>query len=67
MEIDDMSISDLETSLSELSTNKLKEIEGFIHRLYRDRGEGLVYDDFHGTWSEDDQIALAGRVWDDAE
>ncbi len=57
-------IDEVESALSKLSVDELHKVESMIHRLYKERGEGLVYSDDYGDWSEDDQIALAGATFD---
>lgn len=51
----------LET-LPELKTAELKLIESRILDLYRERGEGIIFDDDYGVWTEEDQAALAAEA-----
>jgi hypothetical protein len=56
-----MSMKELLAALSDLDTGELKRIESRITELYRQRGEGIVFDDDYGIWTEDDQAGLAAE------
>lgn len=55
--------AEIEAALQALKTEDLHHIECEIHRLYRHRGDRVLYDDAYGVWLEDDQISAAGEVF----
>lgn len=38
-------------------------VEAAVHRLQRQRGVGIIYDDAYGLWTEDDQVSVAAEAW----
>lgn len=56
-----MSAKELLAALSDLDTGELKRIESRIIELYRQRGEGIIFDDDYGVWTEVDQAGLAAE------
>ena len=62
-----MSVAEIQKAVSVWSSEELEALERFIHQVRRDRGDGLIYSDDHGDWTDDEQSMLAGIVWDGAE
>ncbi|MFT5190960.1 MAG: hypothetical protein ACI957_003997 [Verrucomicrobiales bacterium] len=62
-----MSVAEIQKAVSAWSSEELEALERFIRQVRRDRGDGLIYSDDHGDWTDDDQSRLAGIVWDGAE
>ncbi len=63
-------LAEIESAVSVLSTEDLQNLERTLHRLYQQRGAHLLYDDRHGSTSEEDLIAeadIAFMAYDRAE
>ena len=63
-------LAEIETAVSVLSTEELHNLERTLHKIYQQRGAHLLYDDRHGTTSEEDLIAeadIAFMAYDRAE
>jgi hypothetical protein len=64
------SVADIEAVLPDLTTAQLQELERALHRQFRARHDGIVYDDAHGVTTEGDLIAAADDAflaYDEAE
>ena len=57
-------VEEITTSLPNLSTDELQQIEQAIHDLYRIRCERIIYDDDYGIWTEQDQNSVAAAVFE---
>ena len=56
-------VAEIEEVLPKLSTDELMHIEAALHRLQRERGSGIIFDDAYGVWTEDDQTFVAAEAW----
>ena len=52
-------LTEIEAAIPNLTTSELLRLEQSLHRLYRERGDAIVYDDKHGVVTEADLIAAA--------
>jgi hypothetical protein len=52
-------VNEIEAALPRLSTKELLQVERSLHAIYRQRKDGILYDDAHGLLSEADLIAGA--------
>lgn len=57
-------LAEIEAALCRLSTEELRQVEHFMHSIYRQREEGIIFDDAYGVWTEGDQVAAAAEAWD---
>ncbi len=63
-------IAEIEAGLPKLTAEELLLVEQAVHRQFRERGGGMVYDDTHGVETEADLIAAADeafQVYDQTE
>ena len=63
-------LTEIEAVVPRLTTVELQHLEQTLHRLYRERGDAIVYDDKHGVLTEADLIAAADdafRAYDHEE
>jgi S1-C subfamily serine protease len=63
-------IAEIEAVLPKLTAEELMRVEQAVHRQFRERGSGIVYDDAHGIETEADLIAAADeafKIYDQAE
>ncbi len=63
-------IAEIEAILPKLSAEELVRVEKAVHRQFRQRGSGIVYDDSYGVATEADLIAEADaafQIYDKAE
>ncbi|MCX8092091.1 MAG: hypothetical protein N3I86_14355 [Verrucomicrobiae bacterium] len=56
-------VSDITGLLAGLSTEELQQIERSLISIYRQRKTGILYDDAHGVWTEENQAAAADQVF----
>jgi len=56
-------VAEIEAALPKLKTEELMRVEAAVHRLQRQRGVGIIYDDAYGLWTEDDQVSVAAEAW----
>jgi hypothetical protein len=56
-------VAEIESALPKLSAEELLQIEATLHRLQRERGVGIIFDDAYGVWTEDDQVSVAEEAW----
>jgi len=59
-----MSAAELLATLPTLETDELRRVESRIIELYRQRGEGIVFDDEYGVLTETDRAAVAQEALD---
>lgn len=63
-------IAEIEAVLPQLTAEELLRVEQAVHRQFRQRGGGMVYDDTHGVETGADLITApdeAFQVYDQAE
>jgi hypothetical protein len=53
-------VLEIETALPQLSTDELIRIERALHAIFRQRRDGIIYDDAYGTVTEADLIDAGG-------
>lgn len=56
-------LAEIEAALPRLTTPELIQIEHALHAIYRQRKNGLVYDDGYGALTETDLIASAEEAF----
>ena len=56
-------VAEITEALPRLSQEELGQVERALHQAYRSRGAGLIYDDAHGVWTEEDQAAVAAQTF----
>jgi hypothetical protein len=56
-------LAEIEVAVTQLNTRELVQLEQTLHRLYRERGDAVVYDDRHGMVTEADLIASADEAF----
>jgi len=57
-------LAEIEEALPSLTAEELMRVEAYLHRLQRERGEGIIYDDAYGLWTEKDQASVAAEAWE---
>ena len=57
------SVTEIQAALPQLSTPELLQIEQSLHAIYRQRKDGLIYDDAYGVVTEADLIASAEEAF----
>jgi hypothetical protein len=57
-------LQEIEEALPRLTAEELMRVESHLHRLQRERGVGILYDDAYGVWTEEDQASVAAEAWD---
>jgi hypothetical protein len=63
-------LAEIEAVLPKLTQKELLLVEQAVHNQFRERGEGIIYDDVYGVETEADLIASAEQaflVYDKAE
>ena len=55
-------VAEIEEVLPKLSTEEVMHIEAALHRLQRERGTGIIFDDAYGVWTEEDQTSVAAEA-----
>jgi hypothetical protein len=58
-------IAEIEAALPKLTAEELQRVEQAVHRQFRERRSGIVYDDPHGTETEADLIVSADTAFQD--
>jgi hypothetical protein len=48
---------EIEAALAQLTTEELRRVEQAVHQQYRQRHDGILYDDSHGVVTEADLIS----------
>ena len=56
-------IADIEAVLPKLTTEELVRVEKAVHSQFRQRGDGIIYDDAHGVETQADLIAAADEAF----
>jgi hypothetical protein len=56
-------IAEIEAVLPNLTVAELARVELAVHRQFRERGSGIVYDDAHGVETEADLLASADEAF----
>lgn len=56
-------VAEIEAVLPQLSTEELRQIEQALHRQYRQRGDGIIYDDSYGVVTDADLVASAEEAF----
>lgn len=56
-------IAEIEAVLPKLTTEELVRVEKAVHSQFRQRGDGIIYDDTHGVETETDLIAAADQAF----
>lgn len=56
-------LAEIEVAVTRLNTRELVHLEQTLHRLYRERGDAVIYDDKHGVVTEADLIASADEAF----
>lgn len=56
-------VAEIQAALPQLSTRELLQIEQSLHAIYRQRQEGIIYDDAYGTVTEADLINSAEEAF----
>ena len=56
-------LAEIENALPQLSAEDLMRVEAALHRLQRERKQGIIFDDAYGVWTEDDQASVAEEAW----
>jgi len=56
-------LAEIEQALPKLTIEEMMRVEAALHRLQRERGVGIIYDDAYGLWTEDDQASVAADAW----
>ena len=54
---------EIEAVLPKLTTEELRRVENAVHQQYRQRHDGIVYDDSYGVVTEADLIASAEQAF----
>ena len=56
-------VKEIEAALSQLTTEELRRVEQAVHQQYRQRHDGILYDDSYGVVTEADLIASAEQAF----
>lgn len=56
-------VIEIEAALSGLTTEELRRVEQALHQQYRQRHDGIIYDDKHGVVTEADLISSADEAF----
>ena len=56
-------VVEIEAVLPKLTTEELRRVENAVHQQYRQRHDGIVYDDSYGVVTEADLIASAEQAF----
>ena len=56
-------LAETEAAVPVLTTAELQHLEQTLHRLYRERGDAVVFDDKYGVVTEADLIAAADAAF----
>lgn len=62
--VDRVSATELLATLPTLDTDELQRVESRIIELYRQRGEGILFDDEYGVLTETDRAVVAQEALD---
>ena len=56
-------LAEIKNALPQLSAEELMRVEVTLHRIRRERKQGIIFDDTYGVWTEDDQASVAAEAW----
>ena len=56
-------LAEIEKALPQLNAEDLMRVEAALHRLQRERKQGIIFDDAYGVWTADDQASVASEAW----
>lgn len=56
-------LNEIEAALSQLTTEEFRRVEQAVHQQYRQRHDGILYDDSYGVVTEADLIASAEEAF----
>jgi hypothetical protein len=56
-------VAEIESVLPKLTTEELRRVEEAVHQQYRQRHDGIVFDDCYGVVTEADLIASAEQAF----
>ena len=56
-------VVEIESVLPKLTAEELRRVEEAVHQQYRQRQDGIVYNDSHGVVTEADLIASAEQAF----
>lgn len=56
-------LNEIEAALSQLTTEEFRRVEQAVHQQYRQRHDGILYDDSYGGVTEADLIASAEEAF----
>lgn len=55
--------AEIENAMPQLNAEELMRGEPALHRLQRERSQGILFDDARSLWTEDDQTSIAVVAW----
>ena len=55
-------IAEIEAALPELTAEELFHVETILRQIRRAKGGGILMDDDHGLWTEEDQVSAAAQA-----
>jgi hypothetical protein len=56
-------VAEIEAALPQLSTAELLKVEQALHAIYRQRQDGIIYDDAYGVLTEADLLNSAEEAF----
>ena len=56
-------LNEIESALPQLTNEELRRVEQAVHQQYRQRHDGILYDDSYGVVTETDLIASAEEAF----
>ena len=56
-------VAEITKALPKLSDEELRSVERALISIYRQRRTGILYDDQHGVWTEEDQRSAADQAF----
>lgn len=56
-------VAEIREALGKLTTEELRQVEKAVRTQYRNRRDGILYDDAYGIWTENDQISAAAEAF----
>ena len=56
-------LAEIEDALPKLNAEELMRVEAALHRIQRERKQGIIFDDAYGVWTEEDQASVAAEAW----
>jgi len=58
-----MKVTEIINGLAGLTTKELQQVERKLIEIYRNRKQGLVFDDAHDVLTEEEHMAAIGEIW----